>query len=329
MHNTLHVRTQPLARLARVGLFTATLLGGLAFAQLESLRIMAPASPGGGWDGTSRLMQQVFEETGIAPGTEVFNVPGAGGTVGLAQLVSSERGADDLLMMMGLVMSGSVLTNQSVVTLEEVTPIARLMAEYEVIVVPEASEFQTLDDLLEALRADPGAVAWAGGSAGGTDHMLAGLVAQAAGVDPAGVNYVPFSGGGEALAAILGSQVAAGISTYSEWASQIETGELRVLAISSPERIEGIDVPTLIEQGIDVELANWRGVVAAPDLAEAQVAALTDAVDQMHESEEWQGVLADNNWEDFYLSGEPFAEFLTAEDERVTAILQDIGLVSE
>ena len=143
------------------------------------------------------------------------------------------------------------------------------------------------------------------------------------------MNYVPFSGGGEALAAILGSQVAAGISTYSEWASQIEAGELRVLAISSPERIAGLDIPTLIEQGIDVELANWRGVVAAPDLDEAQVAALTGAVAQMHESEQWQQVLADNNWEDFYLSGRPFAEFLTAEDERVTAILQDIGLVSE
>lgn len=330
MRRTMHVRARPLVRLAQVGLLVTALFGGSASAQLESLRIMAPASPGGGWDGTSRLMQGVLDETGIVSGgTEVFNVPGAGGTVGLAQLVSSERGADDLLMMMGLVMSGSVLTNQSVVTLGEVTPIARLMAEYEVIVVPEASEFQTLDDLLAALREDPGAVAWAGGSAGGTDHMLAGLVAQAAGVDPAGVNYVPFSGGGEALAAILGSQVAAGISTYSEWASQIETGELRVLAISSPERIEGIDVPTLIEQGIDVELANWRGVVAAPDLDEEQVAALTDAVDQMHESEQWQQVLADNNWEDFYLSGEPFAEFLTAEDERVTAILQDIGLVSE
>lgn len=325
----MHVCTRPLIRLAQVGLLVTTLFGGFAFAQLESLRIMAPASPGGGWDGTSRLMQQVFEETGIVPSVEVFNVPGAGGTIGLAQLVSSDRGSDDLLMMMGLVMSGAILTNNSAVTLAETTPIARLIAEYEVIVVPTASEYGTLDDLLEALRADPGAVAFAGGSAGGTDHMLAGLVAQAAGVDPASVNYVPFSGGGEALAAILGAQVAAGISTYSEWLPQIEAGELRVLAISSPERIEGVDVPTLIEQGIDVELANWRGVVAPPDLNDEQVTALTDAVSRMHESEAWQQVLEDNNWEDFYLAGEPFAEFLATEDERVTAILQDIGLVSE
>lgn len=317
-------------RLARAALVAAALLGSVGFAQLESLRIMAPASPGGGWDQTSRLMQQVIQETGIVPGTtEVFNVSGAGGTIGLAQLVSSERGADDLLMMMGLVMSGSVLTNDSVVTLAETTPIARLIAEYEVIVVPAASEYQTLDDLLAALRADPGAVAWAGGSAGGTDHMLAGLVAQAAGADPAQVNYIPFSGGGEALAAILGSQVAAGISTYSEWAGQIESGELRALAISSAERVAGLEIPTLTEQGVDVELANWRGVVAPPDLDDAQVAALTDVVAQLHESEAWKQVLEDNNWEDFYLEGEPFAEFLTTEDARVTAILQDIGLVSE
>ena len=225
-----HVRTRSLVRLVQVGLLVTTLFGGFASAQLESLRIMAPASPGGGWDGTSRLMQQVFEETGIAPGTEVFNVPGAGGTVGLAQLVSSERGADDLLMMMGLVMSGSVLTNQSVVTLGEVTPIARLMAEYEVIVVPEASEYQTLDDLLAALREDPGAVAWAGGSAGSTDQLLVGELARVLGADPKDTKYVAHSGGGEANAAILSGSVDAGVSGVSEFTDQVEAGKMRLRA---------------------------------------------------------------------------------------------------
>jgi len=297
--------------------------------QLDSLRIMAPASPGGGWDATSRFIQSVLQETGIVPSVEVFNVPGAGGTVGLAQLVSAERGQGDLLMTMGLVMTGAVLTNNSAVTLAETTPIASITAEYEVVAVPADSPFQTLDDLLAALREDPGAVSWAGGSAGGTDHILVGLIAQAAGVDPAQINYIPYSGGGEALAAVLGSQVSAGVTGYGEWAGSIASGDLRALALSSPERIEGIDVPTLIEQGVDVELANWRGLVAPPDLDDAEREALLAVVDALHASPEWGAVLEENNWDDLYLSGDAFAAFLESEDARVREILVDIGLVSE
>ncbi len=295
----------------------------------ESLRIMAPASPGGGWDTTSRLMQTVLQETGIVPRVEVFNVEGAGGTIGLAQLASTESGQGDLLMMMGLVMTGAVLTNDSAVTLDQATPIASLTAEYEVVVVPANSPFQTLDDLLTALREDPGAVSWAGGSAGGTDHILAALIAQAAGVDPSQLNYIPYSGGGEALAAVLGSQVSAGVTGYGEWAGSIESGDLRALALSSPERVEGIDVPTLIEQGLEVELANWRGVVAPPDLSDAEREALIAIVDEMHATPEWAAILEDNNWDDVYRSGDEFATYLESEDERVGEILVDIGLVGE
>lgn len=308
----------------------ALLVSGVGAAQtLGSLRIMAPASPGGGWDSTSRLMQATLQETGIVPTVEVFNVEGAGGTVGLAQLVSAERGEGDLLMMMGLVMTGAVLTNNAAVTLAETTPIASLTAEYEVIAVPASSPFETLGDLLAALREDPGAVSWAGGSAGGTDHILAGLVAQAAGVDPAQLNYIPYSGGGEALAAVLGAQVSVGVTGYGEWAGSIESGDLRALALSSPERLEGIDIPTLSEQGVEVELANWRGVVAPPDLDEAEREALLAVVEAMHASPEWQAVLEENNWDDFYRSGDEFAAFLESENERVRGILLDIGLVSE
>ena len=314
-----------------ISLFVGSLFfTGIGAAQeLSSLRVMAPASPGGGWDTTSRYIQSVLQETGIVPQVEVFNVEGAGGTIGLAQLASADRGEGDLLMMMGLVMTGAILTNNSAVTLAETTPIASLTAEYEVIAVPANSPFQTLDDLLNALREDPGAVSWAGGSAGGTDHILAGLVAQAAGVDPAQLNYIPYSGGGEALAAVLGSQVSAGVTGYGEWAGSIESGDLRALALSSPERLEGIDVPTLIEQGIEVELANWRGVVAPPDLSDEQRTALLDVIDKLHASPEWQTILEENNWDDVYRSGDEFAAYLASEDTRVQEILVDIGLVGE
>jgi len=293
----------------------------------NSLRIMAPASPGGGWDQTARYAQMVFRDARIIPGTvEVFNVPGAGGTIGLARLVSTERGAGDLVMITGLVMVGAIITNQSAVSLAQTTPIARLTAEYEVIAVPANSPFRTLDDLLKAFKENPRAISWAGGSAGGVDHILVGLLAKEVGVAPSDVNYIPFSGGGEALAAMLGGHVSAGVTGYGEWAAQIEAGNLRALAITSAQRVPGINIPTLIEQGVNIELANWRGVVAPPGITAQQRQALINAFDRLHASPQWQQVLVDNNWSDFYLSGDAFAAFVEQENARVTAVLKEIGL---
>jgi len=197
-----------------------------------------------------------------------------------------------------------------------------------VIVVPASSDIQNLGQLVEKLKADVGAVAWGGGSAGGTDHILAGLIAKAAGADATKLNYVPFSGGGEALAAIMGGHVTAGVSGIGEWLGQIQAGELRALAISAPARIEGLDIPTLKEQGVDVEFVNWRAVVAAPGIDDEQKKVLVDAVDAMHKSEAWKKTLADKGWMDLYLSGDEFAQYLKEEDVRVTEILKTLGLVS-
>src|SRR5690606_31989242 len=199
---------------------------------------------------------------------QVVNVPGAGGTIGIAQFASQQKGNPNALIVGGYVMVGAILTNQSPVTLKDVTPIARLTGEYEAIVVPASSEIQTIDQLVEALRQAPGAGSWAGGSAGGVDHIAVGLLAKAAGVDPTKINYIAYSGGGEALAAILGSQVTAGVSGYGEFEAQVEAGTLRVLAVSGDERLEGVDAPTLKEAGYDVVLQNWRMVAAAPGISD-------------------------------------------------------------
>ncbi len=294
---------------------------------IDDLKIVAPAKPGGGWDQTARSMQEVLQAAGIAKAVTVENIAGAGGAVGLAQFVDQEAGKGNALLVNGLVMVGALLTNQSAVTLDQVTPIARLTGEYEVIVVPAASEIQNLGDLVAKFKADPGAVAWGGGSAGGTDHILAGLIAQATGVEPAKVNYVPFSGGGEALAAILGGHVTAGVSGLGEWEGQIQSGELRALAISSAERLPGLDVPTLKEQGVDVELANWRAVVGPPGIDDAQRKELLTTVEQMVQSDGWKKTLTDKKWLDLYLAGDDFAKFLADENTRVTATLKSIGLV--
>jgi putative tricarboxylic transport membrane protein len=321
--NTITLRKLATAIVLSAGLATAS--GAFA---IDDLKIIAPAKPGGGWDQTARAMQEVMQAEGIAKAVTVDNVPGAGGTVGLAQLVDKDKGNPNVLMANGLVMVGAILTNQSAVTLEQTTPIARLTGEYEVIVVPKSSDIQNLGQLIEKLKADPSSVAWGGGSAGGTDHILAGLIAQAVGTDATKINYVPFSGGGEALAAIMGGHVTAGISGLSEWIGQIQAGELRALAISSAEKVEGVDIPTLKEQGVNVDLANWRAVVAPPGIDDAAKQALVEAVDAMVKSDGWKKVLADKGWMDLYMSGDDFAKYLADENARVAAILKTLGLVS-
>ncbi len=310
-------------------IFLATFLAGaLALpAAAADYTIIAPAAPGGGWDQTARSLQAVLQSEGISGNVQVVNVPGAGGTIGLAQFASQQNANPNALIVGGYVMVGAILTNQSPVTLADVTPIARLTGEYEAIVVPANSEIQNIGQLVEKLKADPGSVSWAGGSAGGTDHIGAGLIAKAAGVDPTKINYIAYSGGGEALAAILGGQVTVGISSYGEFQAQVAAGTLRLLAVSSAERIEGADAPTLKESGLDVVLQNWRMVAAAPGLTDEQKAAVTADVEKLAKSAGWQETLKTKNWQDTYLVGAAFEEQLAKDIAATEAILKDIGLV--
>lgn len=299
--------------------------GGTADYPSQDLQVMAPADPGGGWDSTARAMQPVLEEvSGV--GAEVYNVPGAGGTIGLAQLVENNAGDPHQLMVMGLVMVGGILTNDSPVTLEDVTPIASLTSEQEAIVVTADSEYQTLEDLVAAWQETPTAISWGGGSAGGTDHILVGLLAQEVGVDPADINYVAHSGGGEAINAILSGAVTAGVSGVSEFVDQVDAGEMRWLAVSGDEPPDGIDAPTITDAGYDVVLENWRGVVAPPDLSDEQRQAVVDLITQMHDADSWQQALEDNGWSDFFIAGDEFEAYLAEERERVEGVLAEIGL---
>ena len=274
-------------------------------------------------------MQQVLQRAGVVHTSSVENIPGAAGTIGLARFIGAERGNGDVVMVSGLIMLGAIVTHSSPVTLREVTPIARLTGEYEVIVVPAASPFQSLDDLVRAFRERPESISWGGGSAGGTDQMLAGLVADAVGVSPRRVNYIAFSGGGESMSAILGGQVSAGINGLAELAPQIDAGTVRALGISSAERLPGVPIPTFREQGVDVELENWRSLVAPPGISPVDRDRLEKAVDAMVRSAEWREALQRYRWIDRYLTGGEFTRFAQAEDQRVRAILTKLGLGSE
>lgn len=317
---TMILKRAAVTGLALAGLTTA------AFAQLE-LKIMAPAAPGGGWDGTARSMQQALTASGVAKSVQVANVTGAGGTIGLAQLIGA-KGDGNQLMVNGFVMVGAILLNKSPVNLSQVTPIARLTAEALVVVVPTESPIKNAKDLAERVKADPAKVTWAGGSAGGADHILAALFAEAAGGDPKKINYIPFSGGGEALAAMLGGRVTAGISGYGEFEGQIKAGKLRVIGVSSPKRLANApDAPTFKEQNVNLELLNWRSVVAPPGLTDAQRMALSDTIDKMVKSKEWAEILKARGWDDAYLASADFDAFLKAETVRVSKVMTDVGLV--
>ncbi|MGE0441879.1 MAG: tripartite tricarboxylate transporter substrate-binding protein [Gemmatimonadales bacterium] len=295
------------------------LLPGILAAQVPT-RIVAPAAPGGGWDQLARTMQRVLETERIATRVTVENAPGAAGTVGLARFISADRGSGDAVLVTGLVMVGGIVQNHSPVGLGDAVPIARLVGEYEVIAVPAASPHRTLGSLLEAFRADPGSVSWGGGSAGGTDQILVDLVARAVGVDPNRSNYVAFSGGGETKTALLGGQVTVAIGGLGEFADLIELGQVRALAVSAPERIPGTAIPTLRESGFEIELANWRGVVAPPGIRPAERAALIGAMERMTRSAAWAEELERRGWEPLFLGGDGFARFLAAETERVEGL---------
>ena len=311
--------------LAAAGL--ALLVGaGPARAELDRLEIMAPSGPGGGYDLTARGLQTALQEAGLAKGVQVTNVTGGGGTVGLAQFITGKKGRGNALLVVGLVLEGGILINKSPVSFADVTPLARLVGEYDILVVPAESEIKTLDDLMKKLKANPTSVSWAGGGAGGADHILAGLIAKAGGVDPAKVNYIAHDGGGQALATILGGHVTLGVNGLQEMMPQVRSGKLRALAVSSPERLPGIDVPTLKEQGVDVSLVNWRGLMAPPGLRDHDRQALSDAVAKVVQSPAWKNMLATRGWIDLYQPADQFAAFLKEDQARTTAVLKELGL---
>ena len=293
---------------------------------VSGLSFLVPNSAGSGYDTTARVAAKAMEDAGLASAFQVSNVAGAGGTVGLQRLVN-EKGNGEMLMQMGLGVVGAEYTNKSQATLADTTPIAKLIEEAEAIVVPKDSPYKDLDALLTAWKADPGAVPVGGASnPGGPDHLTPMLVAKAAGLDPKTVNYIAYDGGGELLAGILGSKVAFGATGVGEVAEQAKAGEVRILAVTSEEPVEGVDAPTLKESGIDLVFTNWRGVVAPPGISDGDKSTLVGLLEDMHGSDEWKKALADQGWTDSFLSGDDFASFLTEESSRVKAVLAELGL---
>lgn len=297
-----------------------------AQAQVEQFKIMAPANPGGGFDTIARTLGEALQASGQVKNVVVENKAGAGGAIGMAQFVNNEKGNPNALLVAGAVTVGALETNKSPVNFGMVTPISRLMGEFNVIVVPAASPYKSIKDLMAAYKANPGAVSIGGGSAGGIDHIMASLMSERAGVDPDKLNYIPFAGGGEGKAAILGNQIAAYISGYGELADLIKAGKVRALGISAATRNPDIPVPTIREQGTDVVVYNWRGVFAPPGINAAQRAQLIKMVETAAKSPTWKAKAEKMEWLDMLQSGDSFKAFLDEDIKRTAATVKKLKL---
>lgn len=299
-------------------------------AMAEPATVMAPGGPGGGYDAMARLPFQAMQEAGIfTDGAQFTNRGGAGGTIGLAEFVNNNDGNDNAVMSMGAILVGGILLNDSPVTLEDVTPLVRLINDTGAVAVPPDSPIQTVDDLVAELKADPGAFPIGGGSAGGVDHIAAALIAQDVGVDVGQLNYIPYPSGAEVVAALAGGTIDAAISGVSEFKQFADAGRIRIIAVTGDEPVPGIDAPTLQEAGIDVSIGNWRGIIGAPNMSDEARQMWLDRFAQMHESEEWKAILEQQSWEDAYLAGDDFVAFLEEEKARQEQVLKDVGLIKE
>ena len=292
-----------------------------------NLKMMIPANPGGGWDTTGRALGKALIDAKAADSVTYDNKGGAAGALGLAQFVNGSKGDPNAMMVMGAVMLGGIITGKPPVDLKQATPIARLTSEYNVYVLPANSPFKTMADVVAQLKKDPGSVKWGGGSRGSTEHIAAAMLAREVGVDPSKINYVAFRGGGEATAAILGGNVTVGGRGYSEFAEYIKTGKMRAIAVTSPQRLKGIDVPTLKEQGINVELGNWRGVYGAPGINAEQRKSLTDMVLKAIKTKSWAEAMEKNDWTPAVLAGADFDKFVDDEFAKLRATMAKAGMI--
>ena len=292
-----------------------------------NIKMMIPANPGGGWDTTGRALGKALQDSGVASSVTYENKGGAAGIIGLAQYANATKGDGNSLMVMGAVMLGGIITGKPPVSLDKVTPIARLTSEYNVFVVPANSPLKTMKDVVDQLKKDPGSVKWGGGSRGSTEHIAAAMLAREVGVDAAKINYVPFRGGGEAVAAILGGNVTVGGSGYSEFQQYIETGKMRPIAVTSGKRLKGINIPTMIEQGYNIEIGNWRGVYAPAGLTAAQRKGLTEMVLKATKSKSWAESLEKNNWTPAWMPNPEFDDFVDREFASLRATMVKSGMI--
>jgi putative tricarboxylic transport membrane protein len=321
-------RRNPLLAAAAMGLL-ATAAPASAFTP-DKAECIAPANPGGGWDTICRTTSGVLQKTGaLKPTMYVTNMPGGSGAVAIANVVAKRKGDGTVLVAASNSLTFTMAMNRTPHGWNDVVPLAQVAAEYGGIFVGASSPYKNLGEMVAALKKDPKAVSFAGGSApGGQDHIKVAIFAKAVGVDPAKIVYVPFQGGGEAMTALLGGHVTAGSIDLAEAAAQLEAGKIRCLGLMSEKRSTKYkDLPTTYEQGVKVAFPIWRGLYMAPGTPADQVQFWSDAVKKMVSSPEWNAEREKLGWEPTARFGDEFKAFVKDEHARYQALLKELGFL--
>jgi putative tricarboxylic transport membrane protein len=295
----------------------------------KPIEVVAPAGAGGGWDTTARTVSKVMEEQKIIDQRmAVVNKPGGGGSVGWSY-INGKKGDNHTMFVTSPPIFFVPLNGQSTLSHKDFTPIAGVIADYGAFVVDADSPYDTMNDLVDALKKDPTSVSIVGvSSPGSMDHMQFVKAVKAAGVDVKKLKYVSAQDG-SGMSMLLGGKVDVYSTGLAEASEQARAGKVKVLAITAPERLEGDTVsefPTLKEQGIDDEFVVWRGFLGPKDMDPKAVAYYEKAFKEMVETDQWKEMRDKFGWTDNYMSSEEFGQFLDEEYKEIEALMEEIGL---
>lgn len=315
------IKAQPLSRRQWLG-YTSALLAGSSLSLNSALanpaqrlgaqlRIVIPANPGGGWDQTGRALGAALTSSGMVDKVIYENIGGKGGTIGLAEYTQRYGSDPNSLLIGGMVMVGALALNKTSNDLQKVQALARLTSDYLVVAVPADSPITDPKALTKAMRENLASVTIAGGSAGGVDHMYAGMLARLSKANVEQLQYKAFPGGNEVVQTLLQKQVQVGISGYSEFRAALQSGKLRALGVSSRRSMFGI--PSLREQGVDAEMSNWRAVFTGKDLPAARAQQMISAIEFATSQDSWKQSLSSNSWNASWQTGKSLQDFLEIE----------------
>lgn len=296
---------------------------------MDEINFLIPGGAGGGWDGTARGTGEALMGAGLVGNASYENMSGGGGGVAIAHLIENADSLQNTMMVNSTPIVIRSLTGVFPQSFRDLTLVAGTIGDYAAIVVNTDSDIMSMDDLLTAYRADGMAFAVGGGSVpGGLDHLVAASVMQAAGEDPTAFNYIPYDAGGAAMAGLLSGEIRALSTGFSEAVVLAEQGEVRILGVTSPERVPAFaDAPTMMEQGLDTTFVNWRGFFAAPGLADEQVAKMQAAIAAMYDTPEWEAVRARNGWVNIYNNGDDFRAFLEGQEKEIGDLMKTLGFL--
>ncbi|MGP9663993.1 Bug family tripartite tricarboxylate transporter substrate binding protein [Halomonas sp. AOP22-C1-8] len=327
-----------LKRLAVIALPMAALAGMTTSVQAQewtpskSVEFVAPANPGGGWDTLVRTVSRVIQQEGLADENyAAINVPGGGGAVAWAQ-IARDSGNPHKLFATSPPIILVPLAGASRYDHTDFTPVARLITDYSIVLVSADSEYETINDLFDALKENPGLSVGGGSAPGSMDHISIAGLASAAGLEASSVNYIPFSGGGDAMTNLMGGHIEAVITGAGESVGQLGEGsQIRALGVSSPERLGGglAEVPTYQEQGVDYTFDIWRGIMGTPDMPEEAVTYYQDLFAEMLETDGWQEARDQLGWIDAYQNSEEFGVFLDEQQAQFSGVLSELGLLRQ